>query len=210
MFTFVTPLLLSLSLGSPPVTSAASAAPASFSEMVEEHAAMAELLAQGDRKQKRKGRRHGLGRMSSEERKAMRTEVERKVQTFVTVELATRLGLDEKEALKLSAAFKAHRERKAQAREKMHAEYSALKDLLDKSGTPDSALRAQTQKVLAAKGTTHGPDDTLFVDTKKFLSAQQQARLVLALPDVQREVHRMMKRARGRHGGKAGQRGMQD
>ena len=141
--------------------------------------------------------------MKPEKRKAMRAEVERKVQTFVTVELATRLGLDEKAALQLSTAFKSHRARKEAARDKMRAEYSALKELLE-AGSDDRALQAQTEKVVAANGVAHGPDATLFADTRKFLSAEQQARLVLALPDVQRQVHRMMKRARGRTHGRGG------
>lgn len=187
-------LIFSLAASAPPPASDAPAAPSP--PALEEASSV--QLAQGERRERRRRVRR---RFSSEEREQMRAEVERKVQTFITVELASRLGLDEAKALKLAGAFKAHRERETKERAAMRGEYRKLKELLE-GDAKDAALRAQTKKVIAAVRTKKAPDDELFKDTAKFLTPKQQAMLVLSLPEVMRETHRMMKRARrGRRGG---------
>jgi hypothetical protein len=188
MCTTATPLLLALALASPPAADTTPVTAASIGAEADEL-----RLAQRERVKRRRERRE---RLSPEHRQKMRAEVERKMQTFFTVELSTRLGLDDKAALKLSSAFKAHRERKEAGRKALHKEYEALKDLLEKKAG-DKALRAQTQKVLAAAEKAHAPDDKLFHDARGFLSSEQHARFVLSLPEVQREMHRMMRHARG-------------
>ena len=66
--------------------------------------------------------------------------------------------------------------------------------MLDSKAT-DAQLKPQLDVVLGAAG--RDDDMQAFVaDTSKFLSVQEQAKLALALPDILKDVHKMMKQAR--------------
>lgn len=141
----------------------------------------------------RLARRHH--RLSPAERERLESEVRRKIETFLTVELSSRLGLYDATALKLADAIRTHREQQHQAHVRMREESEKLSALL-RDGASDDALRAQTAKVLAAAASRPEPHD-LARETAKFLTAQQQAKLVLAFPEVMRDVRKMMREARG-------------
>lgn len=166
------------------------------------------LSQRGEGKRGKRGPRGDRGRrgkLSPEERKQLQEEVGRRMDTFVTVELASRLDLTQDKALKLSAVVKAHREKTQAQRETVRAEHKKLKELIE-SGAKDPALKAQTQKVLAASKAV--PDrEALLDDTAKFLTVSEQAKLVLAFPKIQRQMKRMVKRARGEMRGERGGRG---
>jgi hypothetical protein len=121
--------------------------------------------------------------------------VQRKVQTYVTVELSSALGLDQKRALQLSDVVKAHMERRQQARKDVRAEYDKLEQLVAQSAD-DKALAAQIKLVTekAAKVDQHGQ---LLADAAKFLSVKEQAKLVLAVPRVMKDIGKMMKHGKG-------------
>lgn len=136
-------------------------------------------------------------RLSPEERRRLEDEVQRKMHTYVTVELSSRLGLDDKTALQLADIIRAHREQQHAAHEKVRAESDALEKLL-KEGANEAALKKQTAVVLAAAAARPHLED-LVRASAKILTTEQQAKLVLAFPDVMRDVRRMMRKAR--HGG---------
>jgi hypothetical protein len=141
-------------------------------------------------------------RLDPAERERLRGEVERKLQTYITVEASSRLGLDEKKTLKLSEAVKAHLQQKREAHKTTKRELEKLRQLVDQNAG-EAALQAQTKAVVDAHD---GVDDStkLFDETRRFLSAKEQAKLVIALPQMRREMRRMMMEAmherRGNHG----------
>ena len=171
------------------------------------------LAQPGKRKKKHKRKRKGQhrGKLSPEEREQLEQEVGRKMDTFITVELSTQLGLSDDKALKLSRLLRERREAKQAARRQAREQYEVLHQMLD-SGASDSALKAQTRKVVEAAQRADTPPD-LLGKTSSFLNAKEQARLVLVLPHVRREMRHMMEQARremrqerrrGRRGGGPG------
>lgn len=165
---------------------------------------------------KRKGK-HRRGHMSPEERDQLEEAVGRKMDTFITVEVSSQLGLSDEKALKLSRLLRERRETKRAARKQARQEYKALQELLD-SGASDGALKAQTRKVIDAAQAAEAPPD-LLAATSGFMSPKEQARLVLVLPHLRREMRHMMRRARqdmkhrrkgGGGGGPRGFDGMED
>jgi uncharacterized membrane-anchored protein YjiN (DUF445 family) len=142
--------------------------------------------------------------LSDERREQLRGEVQGKIQTFATVELASKLKLDQKRALELSDLIKAHLDRKEQTRLALRDEAKKLRELVDKNAD-DAALNAQMKRVLEAKLKN---DDTqeLFDATGKLLSVREHAQLVLEFPRVRAEIARMIREARpgGGGGGRGG------
>ncbi len=134
-----------------------------------------------------------------ERRGELRARVQQKIQTFLTVELSSRAGLDEKKSLQLSTALKAHMERKQQARQGKKAELDKLRDLVESKGS-DAALKAQI-KVVADQSQQEEQVQQLLDDTAKFLTPTEQAKVMLALPEVMKDTMRMIREARGGHGG---------
>lgn len=149
----------------------------------------------------------GPGKRSPADREARRAELEQKVDTYITVELASQIGLSNDKALKLADALKARRASRKTRREATMAEYQKLKELVDK-GAPEKDIKAQTARTVEAGRAMRDEDDVLD-DTAKFLTPMEQAKLVLAFPHVRREMKQLMKDGRGRRGerGERGARG---
>ncbi|MBI1946840.1 MAG: hypothetical protein HYS27_14185 [Deltaproteobacteria bacterium] len=127
-------------------------------------------------------------------REEMRARVEQKIKTYLTVELASRLALDQKRALQLGDAVQRHMERKHQRGEKMRTEADKLRELVEKKA-PDAAVKSQLDMVVGLAG----KDDDLHAflgDTGKFLNVTEQAKLALSMPEIMRDVHRLVREAK--------------
>ena len=130
----------------------------------------------------------------AERREEMRARVEQKIKTFITVELASRLALDQKRALQVGDAVQRHMERMHGRRERMRTEADKLRDLVEKKA-PDAAVKAQLDTVVGLVG----KDDDLhafLADTAKFLNVTEQAKLALSMPEIMHDVQRLVKDAR--------------
>ena len=169
-------------------------------------AALVATAASAQRGPGRRGPGQKHARLSEKERKELREEVKRKVQTYVTVELSSLLGLDDATTLKLSAVIKEQMSAREQAQQALKAEAKKLQELLD-ANAPDKKIRAQTQVVMEKAKARKDPA-ALFEKTARFLSTKQQAKLVLAYPKLTREVRQLMQKQRRRmrkqHRGKRG------
>lgn len=143
------------------------------------------------------GRRGRRGRLSPEERQRIEQEVRRKMETYLTVELSSQLGLDEKKALQLAEVIKRQGDKKETAHEQMRAEMQALRDLVEKKAS-DAALKAQMKKVADVRKAREDLDG-LLADTAKFLTPTEQAKLMLAFPRVMKDMRHMMRAARRDH-----------
>jgi hypothetical protein len=145
--------------------------------------------------------RKGHGGMSDEQRGALRDRVQQKIQTYLTVELSSRAGLDEKKSLQLGAAIKAQMDRRQATREKKRDEMKKLRELVDGKAA-DAALKTQIKSVVD-QSDREEQLQALLDDTAKFLTATEQAKVVLAWPEVMRETRRLIADARRDRGGAA-------
>ncbi len=138
-------------------------------------------------------------------RAEVRERVKAKIQTYLTVELSQRAGLDEKKSLQLGSAIKAHLDRKQKAREAKQQELQKLRALIDGKGA-DAAVKAQLKALLDKDG--RDEQTQAFVDdTSRFLTPTEQARIVIALPEVMKDTRRLIREARQERRGGGGRRG---
>jgi hypothetical protein len=141
--------------------------------------------------------RGGAAGVSDEERAAkragMRERVQQKIQSYLTVELATRAGLDEKKSVALGGALKAHMERRKAAHQAQKAELEKLKGLMN--GGNDAAIKGQLG-VLAEKRQAGQNLKPLLDDTARFLTPTEQAKVLVALPEVMKDAKKLVREAR--------------
>jgi hypothetical protein len=146
------------------------------------------------------GKGHGerggerAGKLSPEERQALRERVQQKIQTYLTVELSARAGLDEKKSLQLGAALKSQMQRRQALRERKQAEMKKLRELVE-GAAGDAALRAQV-KAVVDHADREEQLQALLEDTAKFLTPLEQAKVVVAWPEVMKEARRLIAAAR--------------
>lgn len=152
--------------------------------------------------------KHGgrMAKLPPEERAALRERVKQKIQTYLTVELSSRASLDEKKSLQLGAALKSHLDGREKARTTRHDAFKKLKELVD-SKANDAALKAQMSAVLDTHHKEQAMDD-LATSLGKFLTPTEQAKVIVAFPEVMKDAMHLIREARGgRGGGKGGMRG---
>ncbi len=133
-------------------------------------------------------------RLTPQERQKLQEKVRKRVDTFVTVELATELELDQKTALQLLDAWRAHRDAVTADHQAAKKAAEALSDAL-KSNASDAVVKKRTEALRTQLPTRNEADD-LLERARGFLTVRQQAKLLLAYPQIQREVRKMMRRAR--------------
>ncbi len=142
----------------------------------------------------RRERRTRGKKLTREQRAALEAKIERRIDTFVTVELSSELGLDEKEALKLLGAWREHRAAGKTANRAVRDHAKRLGELIDAKAA-DAQVAAQMKTLEASMDKRVEPND-LLAKTRAFLTVRQQAQLLLAIPQVEHQVRRMMRKAR--------------
>jgi len=153
-------------------------------------------LAKGD-KEKRKGKNK---EMRKAKRKEKREQVMRKMRTFLTVELTEELKLNDSASLKLSKAIAKVQDEHHKARKKMKEQAKKLKELVaNKAG--DNALKAQMKKVRAEHKNLKPMEELLIDECASFLSVQQQARLMLQVPHLKKEIGKMLRKGHKKRNG---------
>jgi hypothetical protein len=135
----------------------------------------------------------------SKKRKMRREKVQRKMQTFVVLELSSALDLDEKRALKLATAVKEVGEERQKAHQKLRADMKALRGLLEEEAS-DGKIKKQLDRVLEGRKAAQKQDELLLVKTRSFLSVKEQAKLALAMPKVMSQMRRMAGKAADKRG----------
>ena len=112
----------------------------------------------------------------------------------VTAPVAAIAGDTGSHADKLSTAVKAHLERMEAARDDKRQAIEALQGLIEQKA-PDTALLAQI-KVVGASGDREAQQQQLVTDVAKFLTPTEQAKLIVALPEVMKDAMRLVREAR--------------
>ncbi len=143
---------------------------------------------------KHEGRHGRLSKLPPEQREALRARVQEKIQTYLVVELSSKAGLDEKKSLQLGTAIKAHLARMETARDDKHQALEALQGLVDQKA-PDAAVSAQIKAVLSITDREQAQQQ-LLADVAKFLTPTEQAKIVIAMPEVMKDAMRLVRDAR--------------
>ena len=141
----------------------------------------------------RQGRR--MAQLSPEQRAAMRDRIKEKIQTYLTVELSTRAGLDDKKSMQLGAVIKEHLKKKEVARTSRHEAREKLRQLVEQKAS-DAALVAQIHATVDSLGKERALDDVI-KELGAFLTPTEQAKVLLAFPEVVKDAKRLIKEARG-------------
>ena len=132
----------------------------------------------------------GDPRDHEEKRDEMRDRMQHKMQAYVTAELSSRLGLDEKKTLKLSATVRSHMEKRHERQKKLADEAQKLRGLVEGKAS-DAEVKKQLDVVLGAAGHEQDIRD-LMNESATYLSVTEQAKLALAIPEIIHDVRRMM------------------
>lgn len=124
-----------------------------------------------------------------------RARVEKKMRMLRVVDLADRLDLDEKAALKLSETM----DRFAEKRQKMHQEMEKHREVVERAAQGDSdalkGLDGAVRQFLDLRKRMGDVDLEEWIALGQGLSAQKQARLALFLAEWPRFVQKMMREA---------------
>jgi hypothetical protein len=122
-----------------------------------------------------------------------------RIEKRVSEKLAPRLELTDAQTAKLVALMKTKAAEKKAAHEQLRLEVQSLEQLVA-SGAGDSELAAQSAAVAAARESMPTRHDILD-ETATFLSAEQQAKLILEVPKHKKQRRKMMRKMRARRGG---------
>jgi len=125
----------------------------------------------------------------------MRAEMEARISTFLAVELARRLSLTETQSVKLAEALRAEREERAKAWQRVEAARESLEEALRTSPDNNEVLEKHLAAWASAEQSMATPG-AFVARTRSFLSTQQQARLVVLMPDVREDARSVLREAR--------------
>ena len=154
----------------------------------------ADLPQAADLQGQHEGRRARFSKLPPEQRAALRARVQEKIQTYLVVELSSKAGLDDKKSLQLGTAMKAHLERTDAARDDKHQALEVLKGLIDQKAA-DAALTTQIKAVMSMSDREE-QQQQLLANVAKFLTPTEQAKIVVALPEVMKDAMRLVRDAR--------------
>jgi len=113
----------------------------------------------------------------------------------VSMRLGEAMKLDEAGTIRLYQAIKKNQEGQKAAREKMKETHQALADALEKDEKNEAKLKELTAKVLEQRSAMAKQHEKLVDELRAQFSTVQQARLVVALPKIHREIRQMMRMA---------------
>lgn len=109
-----------------------------------------------------------------------------KLQTLITLRLVNELGLSQDQALKVSEVMKKYHMKRRDLRMKLMELNQQLRDAVNANDPKSGQLVGEIQK---AKNEMDGVDDAMFREMKPMLTPQQQAKFILLMEDVRREIH---------------------
>jgi Spy/CpxP family protein refolding chaperone len=125
----------------------------------------------------------------------MREKVREKVKAYRIARLIEILNLDEKEATRLMPLVnKAYDEIAAVTKETADTRRE-LQDLMGAGTADDARMNTLIDKMLANRGKIERIEEDLIRDARKVLSANQVAKLVITLPEINHEIQQQIRRA---------------
>lgn len=134
-------------------------------------------------------------KLSPEEREKKHAEIQRKVKVYILAELSSRLNLDDRKTNLLSDVIDKQMQERDANHKAMREEMKNLRGLVEKNAD-DAQLRTSIQKLASLRD--NSDHIASFVqDTTSFLTTKEQAQLVVALPEVMRDLKKMKRGHRG-------------
>ncbi|MCG3174143.1 MAG: hypothetical protein GMKNLPBB_02367 [Myxococcota bacterium] len=175
------------------------------------HSAMAEP---GRGKAMREGPRHGPppdmeGKemraprfCSMEPKPAMIERMRKRMAMGRTLKVSGALDLNEADALKLSKIFGKYDEERFAIRMEQRKHLCAIYKLFEENAADEKAYAAAVDGMLAARKKLQDMQQREIAELRTQLTPKQQARLMLAIPEMMREAMKLHGKGKwGRHGG---------
>lgn len=142
------------------------------------------------------GEDDALPPVSGEEREALRERVFEKVRQGRRVYMAEALQLDEKTSDALEAVLDAHHDEMFAAKREVHRIRAEIAQALEAGTTSEERYRELEQQHLDAIAAVSRLKVSVYEASRAILTAEQQARLQLALPAFERHVEHHVRKAR--------------
>jgi hypothetical protein len=117
-----------------------------------------------------------------------------RLQTLINVRLVNDLGLSQEQALKVSEIMKKYHLKRRELRQKMESLNQQLREVVNSND--DKRAGQLVSEFRKTKEEIEGIDDALFKEIKPMLTPQQQARFILVMEDIHREI-RQLRRSGG-------------
>lgn len=117
-----------------------------------------------------------------------------RARTFLVLRLTDALGLDDATALRVSGVFRASEEERRKLETEREALEKEIRDVLSAAAPDRDALGALVDRAAAIDEKLALVPARSFTELRKILTPEQQAKLVLARPQIQREVRGAMRR----------------
>jgi hypothetical protein len=134
--------------------------------------------------------------MEKVQRKEGRERVEKRIRLMRLVEIADRLELDDRQAMKINETLQQFDERKRTAHEEMKASRQALKRAAEGEATASKEIDVALDRVLDGRKRMLDLDQDLYRTLSRDLTPKQRARLAIFLLEFQHKMHRMAREAR--------------
>lgn len=123
---------------------------------------------------------------------------QQQLQTLITLRLVNELGLSQDQALKVSEIMKKYQMKRRDLRQKMMGLNQQLRTVAySNNASQASQLIADIQKT---KDEMEGLDDAQFKEIKPLLTPQQQARYLVLMEDIRREIRQFRRGGPGGFG----------
>lgn len=129
-------------------------------------------------------------------RKEGRERVEKRIRLMRLVEIADRLELDDRHAMKINETLQQFDERKRTAHEDVKASRQALKRAADGETTAPKDIDVALDRILDGRKRMLDLDQELYRTLSRDLTPKQRARLALFLLEFQHKMHRLAREAR--------------
>lgn len=109
-----------------------------------------------------------------------------RLQALITLRLIEGLGLTQEQALKVAESMKRHQMKRRELRQKMEGLKQQLQ-MVANSNDPHQAAQVVTQ-LQKTREEIEGLDDAQFKEIKPLLTPQQQAKYLLLMEEIRREI----------------------
>jgi hypothetical protein len=125
-------------------------------------------------------------------------EKQERLQTLITVRLSDELGLSSEQSAKVAGILKKYHLKRRELRKKMMDLHQQLPTV---AGSNDAKQASQVvSEIQKTREEIRGLDDAQFKELKPLLSPQQQAKFILVMDDIRREIMQFRRTPGGKEG----------
>jgi len=133
--------------------------------------------------------------------RAKMRDVKDRVEMLKTMRLSEELGLNEERTVKFYSIMKKHREDRRKIMDRMHELTQELEQMIERK-KDEGKIKGILDKVEGVLGERCRAEEGFRKELKEFLSVEEQAKLVVAMPRIEHEIREMAIVHRGAQAGK--------